>query len=337
MASGHISLLSTSPTHPMAIPSLALALVGLLTFAEHIQAQSYPLKPVRIVVGFTPGGATDIVARTIGQQMSQAINQPVLVDNRPGAASNIAADHVAKSPADGYTLFMGTISTANNVTLYGKLPYDARKDFAAVVHITNTPFMLCTHPSLPARTVKDLVAFAKARPGQLQYASAGSGSGAHLFMEYFSSLTGISAQHIPYKGAVPAMNDVIGGQVAFLFDNIVSMAPLHKAGKLRCLAVSSKKRAAIAADVPTVQESGVADYEADAWFGFFAPAGSPAPAIERVNAETNRALQIPSIRQRLIDMGCEPVGGSPSAFSTFFRNEVEKWGKVIRSAGIKLE
>lgn len=259
------------------------------------------------------------------------------MDNRPGAASNIAADHVAKSPADGYTLFMGTISTANNVTLYSKLPYDPRKDFAAVVHITNTPFMLCTHPSVPVKTVKELVAFAKSRPGQLQYASAGSGSGAHLFMEYFSSMTGINAQHIPYKGAAPAMNDVIGGQVALLFDNIVSMVPLHKAGKLHCLAVSSKKRAAIATDIPTVHESGVTDYEADAWFGFFAPTASPAAAVERVNAEVNRALQMSAIRQRLLDMGCEPVGGPPSAFSAFFRNEVEKWGKVIRSAGIKLE
>lgn len=300
-------------------------------------AQSYPTKPVRIVVGFTPGGATDIVARTIGQQISQPLGQSVLVDNRPGAASNIGADLVAKSPADGYTLFMGTISTANNVTLYAKLPYDARKDFTGVVHITNTPFMLCTHPSIPARSVKELVAFAKGRPGQMQYASAGAGSGAHLFMEYFRSRTAIDVQHIPYKGAVPAMTDVISGQVAFLFDNIVSMAPLHKAGKLRCLAVSSKRRAAIAADIPTVHESGVTDYEADAWFGFFAPTGTPPAAIDRINAETNRALKLPAVRERLEGLGCEPVGGSPAAFATFFRNEVEKWGKVIRTAGIKLD
>ena len=300
-------------------------------------AQAYPTKPVRIVVGFTPGGATDIVTRTIAQHISQPLGQSVLVDNRPGAASNIGADHVAKSPPDGYTLFMGTISTANNVTLYGKLAYDPRKDFAGVVHITNTPFMLCTHPSIPAKTVKELVAFAKARPRQMQYASAGAGSGAHLFMEYFRSSTGIDAQHIPYKGAVPAMTDVISGQVAFLFDNIVSMAPLHKSGKLRCLAVSSKRRAAIAPDISTMHESGVTDYEADAWFGFFAPTGTPAVAIERINAETNRALKVSSVRDRLESLGCEPVGGSPTAFSTFFRNEVEKWAKVIRSADIKLD
>ena len=316
---------------------LVLTTSTAVAVTQTVGAQSYPAKPVRIIVGFTPGGATDIVARTIAQQIGPSLGQSVLVDNRPGAASNIGADLVAKSPADGYTLFMGSISTANNVTLYAKLPYDARKDFAGVIHITNTPFMLCTHPSIPVKTVKELVTFAKARPGQMQYASAGAGSGAHLFMEYFRSATGVDAQHIPYKGAVPAMTDVISGQVAFLFDNIVSMVPLHKAGKLRCLAVSSKRRAVIAADIPTVHESGVTDFEADAWFGFFAPAGTPATAIDRINSETNRALKLPAVRERLEGLGCEPMGGSPAAFSTFFRNEVEKWGKVIRSAGIKLD
>lgn len=319
--------------------SAAFLLAASAAFAPYgtASAQSYPTKPVRIVVGFTPGGATDIVARTIAQQISQPLGQSVLVDNRPGAASNIGAELVSKSPADGYTLFMGTISTANNVTLYARLAYDARKDFTGVVHITNTPFMLCTHPSLPARSVKELIAFAKGRPGQMQYASAGSGSGAHLFMEYFRNRTSIDMQHIPYKGAVPAMTDVISGQVALLFDNIVSMAPLHKAGKLRCLAVSSKRRAVIAADIPTVHESGVTDYEADAWFGFFAPTGTPTAAIDRINTETNRALKLPAVRERLEGLGCEPVGGSPAAFATFFRSEVEKWGRVIRSADIKLD
>jgi tripartite-type tricarboxylate transporter receptor subunit TctC len=171
----------------------------------------------------------------------------------------------------------------------------------------------------------------------LQYASAGSGSGGHLFMEYFRSMAGIDVQHIPYKGAVPAMNDVISGQVAVLFDNIVSMVPMHRAGKLRCLATSSKTRSAIAPDIPTIHESGLTGYEADAWFGFFAPTGTPSAAIERVNAEVNRTLQMPAIRQRLVDMGCEPAGGSAAAFATYFRNEIEKWAKVIRSAGIKLE
>lgn len=320
----------TRPIRAALLACLAAASCG-------VGAQNYPTKPVRIVVGFPAGGATDIVARTIGQQISQPLGQSVIVDNRPGAASNIGADLVAKSPADGYTLFMGSISTANNVTLYTRLPYDARRDFTGVVHVANTPFMLCVHPSIPVRTAKELVAFARSRPGQMQYASAGSGSGAHLFMEYLRSLAGFDAQHIPYKGASPAITDVVSGQVAFLFDNIVSMAPLHKAGKLRCLAVSSKRRASIAPDIPTLHESGIGDYEADAWFGFFAPTGTPAAAIERINAETNRALKIAAVRERFESLGCEPAGGSPAAFALFFRNEIEKWGKVIRSAGVRLD
>ena len=305
--------------------------------APHAIAQAYPSKTVRIVVGFPAGGATDIVARAIAQHLAQTFQQPVIVDNRPGAASNIGADYVAKSPHDGHTLLMGSISLANNATLYSKLPYDALRDFAAVIHVTNTPFMLCVHPSVPVKSVKDLVAFAKARPGQVQYGTAGNGSGAHLFTELFRSMTGIEVQGIPYKGAAPALNELLGGQVSFVFDNVVGVAPLHKSGKLRCLAVSSKKRSAIAPDIPTMQEAGVAGYEADAWFGLFAPAATPAAAIERVNGEVDRALKTPAIRQRLEALGCEPAGGSAAQFAAYFRAEIEKWGKVIRAAGIRLE
>ncbi|RPI41405.1 MAG: tripartite tricarboxylate transporter substrate binding protein [Betaproteobacteria bacterium] len=302
-----------------------------------VAAQAYPVKTVRIVVGFPAGGATDIVARAIAQNLNQAFGQPVIVDNRPGAASNIGADHVAKSPPDGYTLLMGSISLANNATLYSKLPYNALRDFAAVIHVTNTPFMLCVHPSVPARSVKDLVAFAKARPGQVQYGTAGNGSGAHLFTELFRSMAGIELQNIPYKGAAPALSDLLGGQVAFVFDNVVGVAPLHKSGKIRCLAVSSKVRSAIAPDIPTMQEAGIKGYEADAWFGLFAPAATPTAAIERVNGEVNRALSMPAIRQRFEALGCEPAGGTPAQFAAYFRAEIEKWRKVIRSADIRLE
>ena len=318
------------------MPWCVAALTGVFA-APALEAQPYSAKPVRMIVGFAAGGATDIVARAIGQNLSQAFGQPVVVENRPGAASNIAADHVAKSPPDGYTLLMGSISLANNATLYSKLPYDALRDLAPVVHVTNTPFMLCVHPSIPARSVKELVAFARARPGQVQYGTAGNGSGAHLFTELFRSMAGIQVQAIPYKGAAPATNDLLGGQLAFVFDNVVGMAPLHQAGKLRCLAVSSSTRARIAPDIPTMAEAGIAGYEADAWFGLFAPAATPAAAIERVNAEVNRALQLAAIRQRFEMLGCEPVGGSAGAFGTYFRAEVEKWAKVIRSAGVRLE
>jgi tripartite-type tricarboxylate transporter receptor subunit TctC len=313
------------------LASLALALM------PDAAAQAYPSKAVRIVVGFPAGGATDIVARAIGQNLNQAFGQPVIVDNRPGAASNIGADHVAKSPADGYTLFLGSISLSNNATLYSKLPYDARRDFAAIVHVANTPFMLCVHPSVPAKNIKELIAFAKARPGQVQYGSAGNGSGAHLFTELFRSMAGIQMQNIPYKGAAPAIGDLLGGQVAFVFDNVISMVPLNKAGKIRCLAVSSKRRTPIAPEIPTMHEAGVTGYEADAWFGLFAPTGTPAAAIDRVNTEVNRAMQVPAIKQRFEALGCEPVGGTAAAFATYFRSEIDKWAKVIKSAGVKLE
>ena len=290
-----------------------------------------------MVVGFSAGGATDTVARAIGQNLHKAFGQPVIVENRPGAASNIAADHVAKSPPDGYTLLMGSISLANNATLYTNLPYDALRDLAPVVHVTNTPFMLCVHPSIPVASVKELVAFAKARPGQVQYGTAGNGSGAHLFTELFASMAGIRMQAIPYKGAAPAISDLVGGQLAFVFDNVIGMVPLHKAGKLRCLAASSRSRSPIAPDIPTMQEAGIAGYVADAWFGVFAPAGTPAAAIERVNAEINRAMQAPAIRNRFETLGCEPVGGSAAAFGTYFKSEIDKWGKVIRSAGVQLQ
>jgi tripartite-type tricarboxylate transporter receptor subunit TctC len=316
---------------------LAGLVAALAAPACPLWAQTYPAKPVRIVVGFSAGGATDIVSRALAQDLSQAFGQPVLVDNRPGAASNIAADHVAKSPPDGHTLLMGSISLANNATLYSKLPYDAVRDLAPVVHVTNTPFMLCVHPSIPARTVKELVAFAKARPGQVQYGTAGNGSGAHLFTELFRSIAGIELQAIPYKGAAPALNDLVGGQTAFVFDNVVGVMPLHRAGKVRCLATSSRNRSRIAPDIPTMQEAGVAGYEADAWFGLFAPAGLSATASERLNAEVNRALQVPAIRQRFETLGCEPVGGTAAAFGAYFKAEIEKWGKVIRSAGVRLE
>ncbi len=320
-------------------PWLLHACVALCLAAPSAQsgAQTYPSRPVRLVVGFPAGGATDIVARAIGQELHRAFGQPVLVDNRPGAASNIAADHVAKSPPDGHTLLMGSISLANNATLYSNLPYDALRDLAPIVHVTNTPFMLCLHPSIPVTSVKELIAFAKARPGQVQYGTAGNGSGAHLFTELFRSMVGIEVQAIPYKGAAPAINDLLGGQTAFVFDNVIGMVPLHRAGKLRCLAASSRTRARIAPDIPTMQEAGVPGYVADAWFGLFAPAGTPETVITRINSEVNRALQVPEIRERLESMGCEPAGGSAAAFAAYFKAEIEKWGKVIRSAGVKLQ
>jgi tripartite-type tricarboxylate transporter receptor subunit TctC len=312
------------------------SIAGLLLSAQAV-AQTYPDKAIRLVVGFTAGGPTDILARTIGQNLNQAFGQPVIVENRAGAASNIAADHVAKSAPDGYTLMFGSQSLANNATLYTKLPYNALRDLAPVVRVANTPFMLCVHPSLPVTNVRELVAFARARPGQVQYGSAGNGSGAHLFTELFANTTGIKLQNIPYKGAAPAIADLIGGQVAFVFDNVIAMVPLAKSGKVRCLAVSTQARTPLAPDVPTMIEAGVPGYVADVWFGLFAPTGTPAAAIERLNAEVNRALKQPALRQRFETLGCEPAGGTPEAFAAYFRADIEKWAKVIRDAGVRLD
>lgn len=300
-------------------------------------AQTYPNKPVRLIVGFAAGGPTDTVARTVARELHQSFGQPVVVENRPGAASNVAADYVAKAPADGYTLLMGSISLANNATLYSKLPYDLLRDLAAVVRVTNSPFLLCVHPSVPVKTVKELVTFAAARPGLVQYGTAGNGSGAHLFTELFASMAGIKMQGIPYKGAAPAISDLVGGQVSLVFDNVMAMAPLHKAGKVRCLAASTLTRSPIVPGIPTMDEAGIKGYQADAWFGIFSAAGTPVAVVERVNADVNRALGVNAVRERFQTLGCDPAGGSAAAFAAYVRAEVDRWGKVIRGAGVRLD
>lgn len=318
----------------------ARALLGLFVavlIPATAHAQGYPAKPVRIIVGFPAGGATDVVARAMAQHMTEAWGQTAVVDNRPGAASNIGAEAVAKSPADGYNMLMGSISLSINPSLYTKLSYNALKDFTPVVQVTNTPFMLCSHPALPVKTMKELIALAKAKPGQLQYGSAGNGSGAHLFTELFKSMAGVDVQHIPYKGAAPAMTDLLGGHIPFMFDNIITMWPQAKNGKLRCLAVTTTTRSAIAPDVPTVAQAGVPGYEANAWFGLFVPTGTPNEAVEKINTEVNRALKQPAMRDRLLALGCEPAGGTAQQFGTFFRSEIDKWSKVVRTAGVKLD
>jgi tripartite-type tricarboxylate transporter receptor subunit TctC len=315
----------------------SLFVLASLTFALSAFAQAYPTKPLKVVVGFPPGGASDVAARTVGAKMAERLGQPIVVENRAGAASNIGSEFVARSPADGYTLLLGTISLSVNPSLYPKLGYDARKDFEPVAQVCSSPFLLVVHPSTPYRTLGDLLAAAKAAPKPLLYATAGSGSGSHLFMEYFATAAGVKLQAVPYKGAAPAMNDVLAGAVPFTFDNIITTLPLHKAGRLRALAISSRTRSAIAPDVPTLQELGVANYDGNAWFGFFAPAATPAEAVRRLNEETQTALKDPQVRERLIALGCEPVLTTPQEFGRFFRAEVEKWGKVVRDAKMQVE
>jgi tripartite-type tricarboxylate transporter receptor subunit TctC len=300
-------------------------------------AQSYPTKQVRFVVGFPAGGATDVVARAISQNLSEALGQPVVVDNRAGAASNIAAEIVATAPKDGHTIFMGTVSTAINPSLYKKLAYDAVKDFAAITQVTDTPFMFVVHPSLPAKSVKEFIAIAKSRPGQLNYGSAGNGSGGHLFTAMFGSMAGVSLVHVPYRGASFATTSVLAGETIFMFDNIVTTLPLARSGKLRALAVTTQKRSRTAPDIPTIAESGVAGYDANAWFGVFAPAGTPVTVINRLHSEIARIVNLPDIRDRFLALGAEPVGSTPEQFSAFYRKEVAKWAKVVKDSGAQID
>jgi tripartite-type tricarboxylate transporter receptor subunit TctC len=300
-------------------------------------AAQYPTKPVKLVVGFPPGGASDVAARAVGQKLGERLGQPVVIENRAGAASNLASEHVAKSAPDGYTVLLGTISLSINPSLYRNLPYDALKDFIPVTQISSAPFLLVVNPQTPYRTLSELLAAARAAPQPLHYASAGNGSGAHLFMEYFAANAGIKLSHVPYKGAAPAMNDVLGGQVPLTFDNIITTLPLARAGRLRPLAVSTRTRSAAAPEIPTLAELGVRDFDATSWFGLFVPAGTPPEIVRRLQDETLESLKDPQVRERLLGVGSEPVGSTSADFARFFRAEVDKWGKVVRSANVKID
>ena len=315
----------------------ACTLVGLMLAGAAAVAQNYPTKQVRFVVGFPAGGATDVVARAISQHLAEALGQPVVVDNRAGAASNIGAEIVATSAKDGHTIFMGTVSLAINPSLYKKLAYDALKDFAAVTQVTDTPFLFVAHPSLPVKNVQDFIALARAKPGQLNYGSGGNGSGGHLFPVMFGSMAGVKLMHVPYRGASFATTSILAGETIFMFDNIVTTLPLARAGKLRALAVTTLKRSRAAEDIPTLAEAGVPGYDANAWFGVFAPTGTPAAVIARLHAEISKIVKIPENRDRFLALGAEPVGSTPDQFAAFYRNEVAKWGKVVRESGAQID
>jgi tripartite-type tricarboxylate transporter receptor subunit TctC len=318
-------------------PKITLAAIGVALICAPAIAQTYPSKQVRFIVGFPAGGATDVVARAISQHLSEALGQPVVVDNRAGAASNIAAELVATAPKDGHTIFMGTVSTAINPSLYKKLAYNALKDFAAVTQVTDTPFMFVTHPSLPVRNVKEFIALAKAKPGQLNYGSAGNGSGGHLFTAMFGSMAGVQLLHVPYRGASFATTSVLAGETIFMFDNIVTTLPLARAGKLRALAVTTLKRSRVAEDIPTMSQAGVPGYDANAWFGVFAPTGTPDAVIARLQSEISRIVKVPEVRDRFLALGAEPVGSTPEQFAAFYRNEVLKWAKVVKESGAQID
>jgi tripartite-type tricarboxylate transporter receptor subunit TctC len=302
------------------------------------QPAPYPVKPIRLVVPFTPGGSTDILARAIGQELSKAWGQSVIVDNVPGAGGAIGADKVAKAAPDGYTLLMGHIGTlAVNPSLYPKLPYNPVKDFAPVAWVARVPNVLVVHPSVAAKNVQELVALAKAKPGQLNYGSGGNGSAANLATEYFKLQTGVAMVHIPYKGTAPAVTDLIGGQIQVLFTGAPAVIGHVKSGQLRALAVSSPKRLDALPDLPTVAESGYKDFEADQWYGVVAPAGTPREIINKLNQQISIALNAPELKARLASEGAVATPGTPEVFGALIVREIARWKPVITSGRVKAD
>jgi tripartite-type tricarboxylate transporter receptor subunit TctC len=301
------------------------------------QTARYPAKPVRFLVGFAPGGFTDVMARAIAGKLAEAWGQTVIVDNRPGASTTIAADIVAKAAPDGYTLFMMTDNHVTNPGLFAKLPYDSEKDFAPITLAALAPFLLVVHPSVPASSVKELVAVAKARPGQLSYGSGGVGAPGHLSGELFNTLAGVKMVHVPYKGAAPALVDIQSGQIQVYFGNLPVTIPHAKAGRVRALGVTSAKRAAIAPEIPTVAEAGVPGFELTPWYGVMTRAGTPRDIIVRINQEIVRILQTAEMRERITNFGAEPSGMTPEQFGAFLKSEAVKWGKLVKASGAKTE
>ena len=311
---------------------------GALAFIGAVHAQSYPSKSIRYVVPYAPGGSTDIVARVLALKLSEAMGQQVVVDNRPGAGGAIGADIVAKSPPDGYTMVTAVTSImAINQFLYRKLPYDPEKDFAPVTQVGSLPLILVIHPSLPAKNVREFIAIAKAKPGQLNYGSSGVGTATHMTTELFKAMAGVDLVHIPYKGSGQVMGDVIGGQLALIFDQIVSSLPHVQGGKLRMLAITSAKRFTSLPDLPTIAESGVPGYESISWAGVAVPAGTPKEIVARLHAEIVKVLAMPDIRERFLRDGIETIGSTPEQFSEHIRRERIKWAKVVKDSGAKAD
>ncbi len=322
----------------IAARAMTALVAGLCCVGAATAQASYPTKPIRMVVPFTPGGSSDILARSIGLELSKAWGHPVIIDNVPGAGGAIGADKVAKAPADGYTLLMAHIGTlAVNPTLYPNLPYDPVKNFMPVAWVARVPNVLVVHPSVKASTLKEFVALAKAKPGQLNYGSGGNGSAANLATEYFKMQTGTAILHIPYRGTAPAITDLLGGQIQMLFTGAPAVMGQIKSGQLRALAVSSPKRLGILPELPTVSESGYKDFEADQWYGVVAPAGTPKEIVTKLNAQINQALASAELKTRLANEGAIAMPTTPEAFGLHIVREIARWKPVIQSGRVKAD
>ncbi len=322
----------------MFVRVVILDCIALATAGSVFAADVYPARPIRVIVAYTPAGTTDILARIIGQKMTESWGQPVIVENRPGAAGNIGTELAAKSTPDGYTLLMGTAGTHGiNVNLYRKLGWHSLRSFAPISLVAMVPNIMVVNNAVPVKNVKELIAYAKANPGKINYGSPGNGSTAHLSMELFKSMTGTDLVHIPYKGSAGVLADVMGGQISVTIDNMPVYLPQVKAGKIRALAVSPVKRSSAAPDLPTIAEAGVPGYDSSSWFGLYAPAGTPQDIVRKLSAEAARVLKLPDVSQRLSELGAEPVGNTPEQFAAFTKAEIAKWAKVIKDANVELQ
>jgi tripartite-type tricarboxylate transporter receptor subunit TctC len=311
-------------------------LLGLASFTA--SAQAYPSKPIRFVVPYPAGGPLDTVARLTAHKVSEAMKQPVIVDNKPGAGGNIGADLVAKSPADGYTLLMGAVAThAINPALYAKMPYDAARDFVPVTQLASTPNVLIVHPGVAASNVREFIAYAKANPGKLNFGSGSNGSAGHLAGELFKTMANVEMTHVPYKGAAPAMQDLAGGQIQVMFDNLASALGPMRAGKVKGLAVTTAKRSSLAPELPTVAESGLPGFDINTWFGVFVSAGTPREVVDRLHGEFVRALAAPDVREKMLNLGAEPVGNRPEEFAAYIRREADKYARVVKASGARVD
>jgi len=316
---------------------LLLAILLGIGIAGGAAAQPYPSKPVRFIVPFAPGGGTDILARLLSQSLMETLGQPVIVDNRPGAGGVIGADIAAKSPADGYTIVLGSPGPLTINPNLQRVPYDAPRDFAPITLATLSPFVLVVHPSTPAGSVKELIALARSKPGQLNYGSAGTGSVSHFSSEQFKSLAGINITQIPYKGAGPAITDLLAGRLNFMFENLPTIIPHVRAGKIKLLAVGTRTRSKIVPEYPTVAEAGVPGYESSTAFGVLAPARTPSPIITRLNRDLANFLQSAGTREKMAAQGVEAVGGTPQEYAAYLKEELAKYGRIVKAAGIKAD
>ncbi|MFM7003948.1 MAG: tripartite tricarboxylate transporter substrate binding protein [Limnohabitans sp.] len=311
--------------------------LSVLPFAAHSQDAAYPVKPIRILVGYAPGGATDIVARSVAIKMQETLGQPVIVENRAGASSNIASEFVARSTPDGYTLLLGTIANATNMTAYKNMGYDTMRDFVHITQFMTAPSVLTTHPSVPAKNLKELIAVAKQNPGKLAFSSSGNGGSPHLAGEMLKMRANIDLIHVPYKGAAPAIADLLGGQVQMSFQTALSAIPHLKSGKLNVIAVASKKRMSTLPNVPTMAEAGLSDFEVSSWNGLFAPAKTPPHIVAALYNAASKALQTQDIKDKMEAQGAEPVGSNPEEFKAFVKAEIDKWEQVIVKSGAKFD